>query len=772
MRIKELAITRYGPLANTGRIKLKGFNLFFGRNEDGKTLTIDAIVKLLFTGKTRVFENISRVDESPEGYVILTDQNGQEIKLPEKGTITELVNLTPTECRNIFIIRNSDLTVSSESEFYTQVTDRLSGLRTAQISAVKDNLLEIGKLTPTGVFRDIRGEKLKTRIENATSLIQKTNDLVAGMEDKKFDQLEEENAKYKEDLEGIEQRLSDFEHARKREKYEKGKDAIGKLQQYLEEYMQLQTYQEEERQLWWSCERDLNTYSQEKEQLVQQIRESESKLEDTAGELSNEQGDFEVAEQTKKKLDYEIRPQIENYQNKHLQITQKKRKRLFLVWAGLMSGILLGISLIGIIVRPSVLFYILVCVFGITTGVSARLIFQLLQSQALLGETFEKISLELARFGLNAQSIENILSNLEEFDNNFSKKGETLRELQVKKQNLGGKIKELRDETIPNVDSKIQQGQEKIEEVKIKSKEESLDDYTRKLARKQEVDGLVKQQESVLTSHFGTKGDELKDNIAFWEQEISKLEEYKDKAKDKEYDENEVAELKNEAANIESRQQDIETNMRTFRDNMKEIERKANQILQLEDDYLNCETSLDLQILKDSLQKFIDTSETNRENALSALEIFELIETEEKERISQLFGKESAVSRYMAEITDGLYEQVIFNTETGKIEVERKDGVLLPAEKLSSGAYDQLYFSIRLALGERLLKDKRGFFIMDDPFVKADLDRLLRQIEVLRKIAGLGWQIMYFSAKGEIQDALREDINRGAVNYMEVQTTF
>ena len=434
MRIKELAITRYGPLANTSRIALKGFNLFFGRNEDGKTLTIDAIVKLLLKGNTRVFENINRVDESPEGYVILADEKNQEIKLPEKGTITQLVNLTPTECRNIFIIRNSDLRVSLESEFYTQVTDQLSGLRTAQISAVKDNLLEIGKLTPGKVFRDIKGEKLKTRIESCANLIQEIDDLVAEIEEKNFDQLEEEHVKYKEDLDSIERRLSTLEGARKREKYEKGKDVIEKLQQYLEEYRQLETYQEDDRQLWWGCARDFNSYSQEKEQLIQQLKGNELKLEDTAGELSNEQRDFEIAEQTKRELDYEIRPQIEDYQSKHIQVTQQERKRPFFVWAGLFSGILLAISLTGIIVYPSILFYILACVFGIATGVSAKLIFQFFRDRSLLGQAFEKINLKLARFGLNAQSIENILSNLEEFDNNFGEKGKKLQELQVKKQ--------------------------------------------------------------------------------------------------------------------------------------------------------------------------------------------------------------------------------------------------------------------------------------------------------------------------------------------------
>ena len=98
----------------------------------------------------------------------------------------------------------------------------------------------------------------------------------------------------------------------------------------------------------------------------------------------------------------------------------------------------------------------------------------------------------------------------------------------------------------------------------------------------------------------------------------------------------------------------------------------------------------------------------------------------------------------------------------------RNDGSLLDAEKLSGGAYDQLYLSIRIALGSKLLRDGKGFFIMDDPFVKADPERIRKQISILKEIAATGWQIIYFSAKGEIKDLLREDIEKGLISYTEI----
>jgi uncharacterized protein YhaN len=206
---------------------------------------------------------------------------------------------------------------------------------------------------------------------------------------------------------------------------------------------------------------------------------------------------------------------------------------------------------------------------------------------------------------------------------------------------------------------------------------------------------------------------------------------------------------------------------------MKEVKREADEVLKLElEEPLYCETSVDLKVIRDKLQSFINKNENNKDNASKAIEILEEIEREEKAKVSELFGSEDPISKYFNEITNGLYLEVLFDQETMKIQVKRRDGKILTAEKLSGGAYDQLYLSIRLALGEKLLKGKKGFFIMDDPLVKADPDRLQRQIQTLKKIAELGWQVTYFSAKGEIKDALKEDIKASTINYVEVQGIF
>jgi len=306
--------------------------------------------------------------------------------------------------------------------------------------------------------------------------------------------------------------------------------------------------------------------------------------------------------------------------------------------------------------------------------------------------------------------------------------------------------------------------------VKRKAGEESPPKYSKKLKLKVELENSVEEQQSILKNILGVDGNNLGTNIVFWDKEVKDLEIYKNKAQGIEHKEKNVLELKEEERRLQENLRRIRDAMNRFQKQLAEIERKANEILtgELEEDYLCCKTSVDLEAIKKKLEEFIDKNETNKDNVLKVMRIFEEIESEEKEKVSELFAGESSVAHYFNEITDGLYQKVVFNREEGNIEVRRKDGLVLEAEKLSGGAYDQLYLSIRLALGEKILKGKKGFFIMDDPFIKADPDRLQRQISMLRKISQSGWQIIYFTAKGEVKEALEKEINKGKINYFEI----
>jgi len=768
MKIREFSIVRYGPLPNIGRIILHTFNLFFGKNEDGKTLTIDALVKLLLGKNAKIFDHIDRVEENAEGYVLIEYDKGKEVKLPEKGNFSEVIDVTSSECRNIFVIRNSDLSIARESDFYTNVTDRLTGLRTEEISKIREMLREIGKITPSGIFRDVKDERLKTRIDDTRELLGGIEILGNDIQQERFDELEEKSARYGEKIDEIKRKIEDVENARKREKYTKGREALNSLKRSLERFKDLDSYNENDERSWRDCERDIQRHSEEREALYRDLEENEKHLEEVRKKLEGRESNFRVLVERKKKLDEEIKPELKHYKAKIEALEQKNAKNNVFTLSGIICSLLLGICLLGIIIRPSLLFSVLAVVLSVLVIVFWIFKFQLVREKAWCAAVFKRIKLTTSKFELDAENVEGILSNIQKFDEEYSKQERDMSDSERHYDLLNKTIEVIRVNRIPEIGTKIKGAENKIQQLQRQSGIQTLQEYKERFRLKRNNEGEKNRHLSILESHFRSEQGTIESMIAFWEKEIKALEAYEDKAMDVIFDEAKEKELKEERRDLEEKKGDIFEKMIIFQEQLKEIERKANEILRGEE-YLHCKTSIDLEAVRGKLQKFIEDNEINKDLVLKSIKIFEDMEAEEKARISELFGSNSFISNYFHDITDGLYEAVFFNQERGTIEVMRKDGVILEAEKLSGGAYDQLYFSIRVALGEKVLKGKKGFFIMDDPFIKADKHRLQRQIEMLHRITEWGWQILYFSAKSEIKDLLQGKIDQGDINFIEIQ---
>jgi len=140
--------------------------------------------------------------------------------------------------------------------------------------------------------------------------------------------------------------------------------------------------------------------------------------------------------------------------------------------------------------------------------------------------------------------------------------------------------------------------------------------------------------------------------------------------------------------------------------------------------------------------------------AIDSLKLFDMLEEEEKAKVAVLFQKGNLASQLFKKTTYGRYLEVEYDYENEKIIVCRPTGETFSVEKLSRGARDQLYLSIRVALGQMLLEGKSGFFVMDDAFISSDDKRIKLQIDLLKNISEMGWQIVYFGAKKETIDLL------------------
>ena len=161
-----------------------------------------------------------------------------------------------------------------------------------------------------------------------------------------------------------------------------------------------------------------------------------------------------------------------------------------------------------------------------------------------------------------------------------------------------------------------------------------------------------------------------------------------------------------------------------------------------------------LDILIQKLANFISFIDEKKNACIQAINIFKDLESEEKLKVSKLFDEKSKTARIFNEITDGRYVSVHFDNKLKKIIAEKKDGELLSADLLSKDAVDQLYLAIRIDLAQRLLLEKKGFFIMDDTFLSASRNRFDNGMKVLHNLTKSGWQIVYFTAKDSDFDEL------------------
>jgi len=154
-----------------------------------------------------------------------------------------------------------------------------------------------------------------------------------------------------------------------------------------------------------------------------------------------------------------------------------------------------------------------------------------------------------------------------------------------------------------------------------------------------------------------------------------------------------------------------------------------------------------LRLLKTELNEFIDAIESDATCAECAARIYQELENEEEEKITDLFSEGNETSKLFSKMTKGRYSKVFYDNSVKKIFVERPSGQKIEAFKLSKGAHDQLYFAIRVDLAQRILEGKGAFMILDDAFLASGSSRFQEGIEILKELTEKGWNLLYFTVK-------------------------
>jgi len=772
MILKEFMIGRYGPLSGSSLKKISAFTLFFGPNEEGKTLTIDALLRMMMGKGVKIYRDIKRVDENPEGYLIIEDNNRKNIKLPEAGTFEDLFGISPTEFANIFVIRDSDSSISGEDNFYRHITNRLTGLRTGEIEELKRKVCEIGGITPGGDFLNTAPLKLKDKIKKGRSLYENIEQLLVEVQEEGFSSFEEELADLKEQRNAAVKKINLYQAAQNRELFEKGKEALKKLGSAMAEKKKLKNFSQGDYETWRQVESNLEHHRTDLEKLEKEIAAQKKGLHSARTSFSESKRTFETANHEKNTAAELIEPGLAEYEREKLALQRQafSANSAFYKITAAASVSILFLSLLAIIVQPAWwLFPVPVISFALVLLLGNQK-YTYLKKKGRLTAIKTKVCSEAEKIGLPADNVQAVQSGLRKLrDDHFIKENqlkdaEKLLEWQQKEEErlLSERLEKL---------ARIKSAEEEINILRGKSGLQTLGHYREVINRKDWLKREIEKQQSILGSHFEQPGSLTSEEarIASWQEQVSKLQEYSAAANELKFDQDQYVNLNMKKDKLELKIKALAEKMYDRSQQLRDIEKEANELLYDEEESsLRCQTTLDLEALHKKTENWLQAREDNKNCAEIAVDILGTVGLEEEEKVTALFGTDNPVSDYFSQITGGLYRKVVFESSQNTIRVVRADGAELDAYQLSGGAYDQLYFSIRLALGEKLLAGRKGFFILDDPFIKADPVRLKLLLEMLFAINAQGWQILYFSAKGEIEAAFREKINSEDIKKVKI----
>lgn len=158
----------------------------------------------------------------------------------------------------------------------------------------------------------------------------------------------------------------------------------------------------------------------------------------------------------------------------------------------------------------------------------------------------------------------------------------------------------------------------------------------------------------------------------------------------------------------------------------------------------------------DALQKEIDEIKgtlTQQKDFCDSLDLAIEVLQESFAILRKSYGSEleKATAEIFKTITDGKYDGITVS-KSFEIQVEEsKNPISRESEYLSSGANDQAYLSLRLAVAKSICPENKPLLFMDDSLTQYDDNRTKRTIEFLKNYAKDG-QILLFTCHNSVAD--------------------
>lgn len=729
MRIKQINIKNYGPLRNF-YTQCNDVQVIYGDNEAGKTALVDALTGALFQKKS-IFSGQDRFEKnSPsdleEDVTLILEHSGREYTFPGSFKFEEITNLPHYHLAGLFIIRAGDLTLrEGDKKWQDKVKEFLSGTP-VNVERIKEKIGEDVGLTPGGNWSNRQPLYKKSMVEERQ---ERKNALLRAIER----------------LKDIDEKKRDLREKRqRRNELEKKRENIKLLQAYKRHQRIKKVFSE------WSTQRiliqDYERYTEEdSEKWLKKDKHRESLLstrENYRKELQNVNKELNSLNEQISQLTEEKQRLInQKDRTDTISLTQDLQKlpslreenrevSLRSPFYGFLGSVLLSsgvfLFLLQILGRFNVL-HGLIPFFLLGTGLYFLIFFHLARSKKLSLKKLEESILEKGRkIWSELEDIESAKDMCAALNTRIPAIESKLEYMVEQKEKKLSQLKEIR-EKMESIDEEIKSIQKDINDLRNRTGLSSLSQLVGKLTEKQKIKLQMQTKEDALQDYLSST------DPVVWEKEAKK------NILPPDIDEKELTnegKIDQELSSLDKQIQHLSAEITSFtqgelgRLKIKEVTDIWRELKKVEDE--------------------LNLSYQDKDAALLAWDVLDRVGEEmDQVLLNAISDNRTGVSFYFNLITSGRYKKVRW--EEGSVYVRTNKGEDYPAEVLSSGTQDQLFFSFRLGILKRGFPEG-VFILLDDAFLTSDVKRREDQVKVCKMLAREGWQIFYFTVDEHLRD--------------------
>lgn len=731
-----------------------GFQVIYGPNESGKTLLLEAILKLLDPDIATVMPGVERVPESPEGYVAVETDTGEWV-LGEEQTLGDISPIETLHLRNIFVVRENDLGLEQPARFYDTMTEQIANLHTSEIDRIQTRFENLGRLTSSlrRISAAAEYDDAATVLENTRTLIVEIQDYVGEARADDLDELEGELIRTKARIRRIEADLEIQEAAKRAADYERLADRLSTVEAVTEDLEALPAVSQDTLEQLTGLRQEIESDEGRIRELERQIDDHEEEVETFRTKLEDLEEELDPLEAREDAVDdvYDQLTTFRTIKDRAMGADRSMRFARIISVVGIGFG---GLAVLVDVIRGTQLLPALLFLGAGLVGAIAYY-FQNMKQKAVEQEG-ESVLRAARDSGLDVQELADIAPAIEAFreelETTRDRKQRIERQLDINEELL----EEKRDE-LDELEVAVEQTREEKDALLEEAGVSDIYEYRQTVERREELERRRASAALRLVDEFGESAvDTIEAKLDFWRDELQDRprDTDRDEVDASDYDEGERNELQTELAELEETRERLRADYESHQQTIAGYGERAGDIDTRpfigEQITLRAKTTEGLVRLTNDLEKVPTRIDRDADISREALEILDEMYDDEQDKVATLFEPDGRATQVFRDLTDGRYGEVEYDPDQNTLKVHRSTGKIHTPDELSQGTRDQLYLAARISLAEQLLEAESGFFLMDDPFLSADRTRLHRGIEVLQELAEQGWQILYLTTKQEV----------------------